>query len=65
MPANAGSGVTTGTVPLVTFSRENVTMGTVPFVTLCSRKIMLDIFVNKCIISDDIVVHEIAGVIFL
>ena len=26
--------VTTGTVPLVTFSRENVTMGTVPVVTL-------------------------------
>ena len=30
------SSVTTGTVPIVTFSRENVTSGTVPDVTLTS-----------------------------
>ena len=32
--SHARHSVTTGTVPLVTFSWENVTMGTVPFVTL-------------------------------
>ena len=31
-------GVTKGTVPVVTFSRENVTLGTVPFVTLYENK---------------------------
>ncbi len=36
--------MTTGTVPLVTFSLENVTMGTVPFVTLAVyRKLLIHV----------------------
>ena len=36
--------VTTGTVPLVTFSQENVTMGTVPVVTLAVyRKLLIHV----------------------